>query len=173
MKLSLLLVLAGVTACTLDNEVISIGESPTGSDAPDAGVNPQAFAANCAAPDGPVHAYSTAGEAAQLLTAQWAYCSGDVLNGSTQAGIAFGPDGIYLDLEAWGSDGALVTSTGTSADTWAVEQTASNEIELLVTTAFSDNSLDEVWTITFEDSPRKLIVQDRSEASPSIYAIIP
>jgi hypothetical protein len=173
MKLTLLVV-ASMTACTLNNDVIPVGEAPN---APDAGTNSgegydPAFAANCAAPDGPVHAYTTAEEVAQLLTAQWAYCSGDVLNGSTQAGISFGSDGIYLDLEAWGSDNTLVTSAGTSADTWALDQVAANEVELLVTTAFSDKNLDEVWSVTFEDSPRKLIVKDQAESQPSIYAII-
>jgi hypothetical protein len=172
MKLSLLVV-ASVSACSLDNDVVSVGEAPNAPDANSGQDYDPSFAASCATPDGPVHAYATTDEAAQLLTASWAYCSGDVLNGSTQAGISFGSDGIYLDLEAWGSDNTLVAASGTSADTWALEQRAPNEVELLVTTAFSDNQLDEVWSVTFEDSPRKLIVQDRSESFPSIYAIVP
>jgi hypothetical protein len=172
MKLAVLVIAASTSACIITNEAVPVGESSTSGDA--AVPTPQDYAANCGSPDGPLHAYSTVDEAAQLLTGQWAYCSGDdVLNGSTQVGIELDADGIYFDLEVPGSDGALVAFSGYSADTWSLQQAAPNQVELLVTTAFSDDSLDEVWSVTFEDSPRKLIVQDQSESLPSVYAIMP
>jgi hypothetical protein len=151
-------IVALASACTTSD--VDVGESPEGSDY-----------AYCAAPDGPTHSYATAGEAAALVTATWIYCSGDVLDGSTQVGIAFGADHIFRDLEDEGG-GNVVEVAGTSADAWAVAQSATR-IELLVTTELSGNELDEVWSMTFEDAPRKLLVTRDGDSEPSIYAIAP
>jgi hypothetical protein len=157
----LLLVIVSASACTVD---VYVGNAD----------GPTSYAASCAAPDGPVHPYATADEARQLLTATWIYCSGDdVLDGSTQVGIAFGSDMIFHDLEDVGS-GAYVEDAGTSDDTWAIEQASpSAHVELFVTTEFSGNQLDEAWSMTFEDSPRKVLVTRAGESEPSSYAIAP
>jgi hypothetical protein len=165
MKLSFLIVVTA-SACTITR--VEVGSSEPGVDAGAQGDHPP-YTVNCGMPDGPAHSYATADEAAQLLTATWIYCSGDVLDGSTQVGIAFGADQIFHDLEDLGS-GTYVELAGTSTNTWAV---ASAPVELLVTTEFSGNHLDEVWSPTFEDSPRKLLVTKAGASEPSIYAIAP
>ncbi len=168
MKRSVLIV-AIASACS--GVQVNVGTGPEEVDA-GAGYDP-AYTANCGVPDGPVHPYTTAEEATQLLTATtWVFCSGFSLDGSTQAGIVFDSDMIFHDVEGWGSDNTLVELAGTSANTWAMQQLSSGQIELLVTTEFTGNQLDEVWSLRFEDSPRKLLVAGASKLE-SLYAIAP
>jgi hypothetical protein len=169
MKRSLVIV-AVVSACT--SAEVNVGSGPGG----DAGTGDQgypAYAQNCGANDGPVHAYSTVEEAAELLTATtWIYCSGWSIDGSTQAGIVFGSDMIFHDVDELGSGDTLVARTAMSTNTWAIQQSSSGQIELRVTTEYiPENQLDEAWLPTFVDSPRKLLVTGASTLT--IYAIAP
>ena len=124
------------------------------------------YAANCNAPDGPVHPYVTVDQIEALVIGAWIHCSGPTLL-HEQLGIELQGTGMYFQLgvdprdvvyQLWGAD---------EMGNWAVEQADPGALIYMM----PDPNTSIGVSPTFEDSPRKFKFAVEG-SQPSVYAIV-
>jgi hypothetical protein len=166
-SISLLVVLTAACGTGMDGEPTPVGSVGGGPSPGDAGAP---SASPCAAPEGPLHDYTTAAELEALVLGKWLQCSGPrppTLDGSR--GVEFAADGRYFVLVDDGRGGLARGGGFTSEGRWDTSQATGTVVFLWFhptpSSQFGDTPL-------FEDGPRRFAINPSHAGDLSIYVWI-
>jgi hypothetical protein len=122
----------------------------------------------CDAPDGAMHAVTSATDVSTLVVGRWLHCSGPPLLGRGERGIEFSSIGVYFALTA-DAEGHLSQIVGLEGR-WDATQLTETQVQF---NWHPDTQTTDYAYLEFEDAPLRFVTTLTDQTVPSVFAQVP